>query len=217
MYPKPPRPIGITVLSIFFVWIGGVGTLVFPVFIFAGTSRMIAQLCETQLHWSHALSVIAARLLCTFWFGAYVLYLFIGIGLWKLRRSALKAIIFVQWFGIGMGIITSLVVLRYQPSLALGLGVWFTGILGCFLWYLTRPAVRWPFEVIYAIEHSLTIPPPPPSSTMALWKKGSIGVGLVAIILTTFVTTLLATVEKSFRSSDIYKLSIKKLKIPLAS
>ena len=133
MHPKPARPTGITLLSVLFMWIGGFGTLVFPIFLFVGTGNLLAELFETQLHWSHALSLALATLVCTVWYSAYVLYLCIGIGLWKLKRMALRAIMAVQWFGIGMGVVASLVVAHYEPLLAFGVCVWCSGICGAFL------------------------------------------------------------------------------------
>jgi len=205
MFPKPSRPIGITLLSILFVWNGGGGTLFFPIFILAGASGLVAKLIETELHRSHWLSVAISSLLFIILFAGNVLYLCIGIGLWKLRRWALKAIIAVHWFVIGAAVLASLIILRYDAILALGSAVWCGGIMGCFLWYLTRPGVRWPFEATYAAAHGLAIPAPPPPSNTATWVKVSVGVGIVVTIILVFILSLWSFIEKELRSSDVYQ------------
>ena len=208
MYPQPKRPLGITLLSILFLWIGGFGTLFFPFFILAGTSGMLANLLETELHRSLALSIALASTLSIIWFGAYVLYLCIGIGLWRLRRWALKAIIYVQWLGIGMGVIACIGVARFQPLLAVGVGVWCIGIFACFLWYLMRPSTRWPFEATYALANKLPAPPAPPASKVALWLRITIGIGAAATVFAVFFIAVMSAVEKSFRASVPYNMAL---------
>ena len=205
MYPLPRRSIGITLLSILFLWIGGFGTLVFPFIIFAGSSGQLASLLETELHRSHTLSITIASLCFIILGCGYVLYLCLGIGLWRLRRWALKGTIIVQWIGIGGGAIVALITLHYEPLLALSGVACNAGIFGGFLWYLTRPAVRWPFEAVYATAHGLVVPPAPPPSKTATWLKVSIGAAIAVALVTVFVIALRISVEKSFRSSVLYK------------
>ena len=205
MFPRPTRPIGITLLSILFVWNGGFGTFVFPIFILVGVSGMVARLIETELHQSHWLSITLASLLFIVWYAGYVLYLCIGICLWKLQRWALQAIIIVHWCVLAMAVIAALIVLHYDGWMALAIGVWCTIIPGCFLWYLTRPAVRWPFEATYAASHGLAIPPSPPPSKTATWVKVCIGLGVFVTTMVVFGVSLWFSIEKMMRSSDVYQ------------
>jgi hypothetical protein len=209
MHPHPSRPIGITLLSLLFLWIGCIGTLFFPIMILAGGTGQLSNLLESGMIHSHVLSVTLTCVFAILWFGCYVLYAWIGFGLWKLRLAALKGTIVVHWFGIAMGLAASIVLLRYAPVLALGIGVWTVGIFGGILWYLMRPRVRWPFEVTFAASRGLPIPPLPSTSGLASWKTIAIGVSVATIIVATFTISLLYTVQKVLRSSAAYEIALK--------
>jgi len=192
-------------MSIMFVWNGAIGSLILPIFVLVGVSGMVARLIETELHRSHWFSITVASVLFIVWYVGYVLYLCIGIGLWKLRRWALKAIIIVHWFIVAIAVIAALVILHYDGWMSLAVGVWCTVIPGCFLWYLTCPAVRWPFEATYAASHGIAIPLQPAPSKTATWIKVCVGLVVVVVTMVVFGVSLWFSIEKMMRSSDVYQ------------
>src|SRR5580692_5996449 len=148
MFPKPQRPVGITLLAILFLWIGGFGSLLFPIFIVTGATKQIVELWLSAAKHSNALIMAVATLLSIVWWGAYVLYAFIGFGLWKLRRWAWKGMVVIQWIGVALfiGQAISFGIIFSSVVMGIGTAVFELGITGGILWYLYRPAVRWPFE-----------------------------------------------------------------------
>ena len=201
MYPPPKRPLGITLLAIPFVWIGCMGTLIFPLMILAGIGRTFWQLLTPYLFHSKALSLTVTTLLLIIWLGGYVLYAFIGFGLWKLRRWALKATVIVNSIAIAMGVIVVAFLVKLEPLLAvpmaIGLVIPYAGIL----WYLRRPNVRAAFGLHAPI-------PAMPSKPRKTWVIVTVAVSAFVILIALFVCGLLLAVDKSFRRSDIYAMSL---------
>lgn len=211
------RPLGITLLALMFLWIGCGGTLIFPIMIVTGgVGQMWDMLAPSLIH-SHVLNLIASCLFSLIWFGAYVLYAFIGFGLWKLRKWALRAVTIVQWIGLVAGLIGATVVARFQPTLAISVGIGTLAPFAGLLWYLRRPHVGYAFEPqttssIISFESGPPPPPPPALSTprRKVWVQVTIALGICAVFFSLFAGSLLYAVEKMFHSSDVYKIALSR-------
>ena len=199
-----------------FLYIGCLGTIVFPIMIFTGgVGQMWDMLGPSFIH-SHVINLIASCLFSLTWFGAYVLYAFIGFGLWKLRKWALRAVTVVQWLGLAGGLFGAIVVARFQPVLAISVGIGTLAPFAGLLWYLRRPRVRAAFDPqtdrpVIPFE-SGPPPPPPPLSTSRrkVWVQVTIVLGICGVVLALFVGSLFYTVETMFRSSDAYKIALSR-------
>lgn len=164
---------------------------------------------------SHVLNLIASCLFSLTLFAAYVLYAFIGFGLWKLRKWALRAVSIVQWLGLVGGLVGAIVVASFQPVLAISVGIGTLAPFGGILWYLRRPSVRYAFgetpsiPEIPAVYRSSPLPPPLPRP---LWVKVTIGVGICIVLFAIFAGSLFYAVEKMIRSSGAYNMALKQAK-----
>jgi hypothetical protein len=204
MYPQPKRPLGITLLAIPFIWIGCSGALILPLMSLAGVGAIFRKLLTPYLFHSTALAVAASSLLLLLWLGAYILYAFLGYGLWKLRPWALKGAVIVHVFGIVIGLIAVIILLKYEPLMALPIGIGTISPFAGILWYLKRPNVRAAF--------GMPVPTPPiatvPRKPLKPWVMVTIALSACAILLVTFVFGLLFAIDKTFRQSDIYNMSL---------
>src|ERR1700686_1030859 len=119
MTSKSKRPILVTLLSLMFLWIGCLGSLFFPVFLFTGLTGSMWDQTTAGLGQSAAL----IRFLIHFgkypfllaWFSAYVAYAFIGFGLWKLRNWSRKAVIGISIFGLAISPVVVPFIFRPVP------------------------------------------------------------------------------------------------------
>src|SRR5580692_5004184 len=102
MNDRHKRPLGITLLALPFLWIGCLGTLIFPILLLTGGVGQLSEAFLAQRIQSDGLRFAVATLLTLIWFGMYVLYGFIGLGLWRLRKWAWWAAVIVQWISIAM-------------------------------------------------------------------------------------------------------------------
>src|ERR1700733_10677053 len=105
MNDRHKRPLGITLLALPFLWIGCLGTLIFPIFLLTGAIRQLVDGLTIDFIQSENLRLAIACVLALVWFGGYVLYAFIGFGLWKLRRWGWKTLVVAQLVGLGIGLI----------------------------------------------------------------------------------------------------------------
>jgi hypothetical protein len=211
------RPLGITLLALLFLWIGCFGTLFFPIMIILGGVGQLWDTLTSTLIYSHALNLVGLWLFSLTWFSAYVLYAFIGFGLWKLHKWALRAIVIVQWLGIIGALIAVIGVAQFQAALAISVGVGTIAPFGGILWYLSRPHVRYAFEpevgssdvpVVYEPPSTSELPTPSPSGR--LWGKLTIAAIVCIVLIAVFVGGLFYSVEKMFRSSGIYKIAMSR-------
>lgn len=225
MQVQRKRPFGITLLSLLFLWIGCGGSLIFPIVFFAGDMSSLLDTLTRNFIQSHALRLTGICLVYLIWHGLYILYAFIGFGLWKLRKWALQAIVIVLWVVIIGGLIAAVVVARYQAALAVTVGLGTVAPFGGILWYLSQPRVRYAFEVE---ADSLDIPviceSPSSSPSGRRWVKITI---ITVTCVTIFVGGVFYSVDKMFRTSEAYKLAlssaqhspciIKKLGTPISA
>jgi hypothetical protein len=81
MNDRRKRPLGITLLALPFLWIGCIGTLIFPILVLTGAVGQLSEAFLAERIQSDGLRLAVATLLTLIWFGGYVLYGFIGFGL----------------------------------------------------------------------------------------------------------------------------------------
>jgi hypothetical protein len=221
MNPQRKRPLGITLLALPFLWIGCMGTLIFPIMIFAGVGRTLWEsLTPSPIHsngWGLFLTVV---ILMT-WLGGYLLYAFLGYGLWKLRRWALKGATIVQFMVITVGLVATAVWLKYQPLIAIPFGIALIAPPALILWYLKRSHVQAAFDpsVPYCPISAYPVAPTgqpavnwQPQSTpknKTVWKYVVIGVVACVVLLALFVSSLFYGIDKMFRSSDVYRMALE--------
>jgi hypothetical protein len=137
-----------------------------------------------------------------FWYGGYVLYAFIGFGLWRLRRWAWKAVFILQLVTVGFGLIAAVCCHR-DPFMAAAIAVLSLSFTGVILWYLNQPNVRAAFGVDDWVIHL----PRFADSTgtrlpkMKTWMK----ITIVAVVcLALFTGFLFFGINEIFRKSDVY-------------
>lgn len=199
------RPIGITLLAIVFLWIGCIGTLIFPIMGLVGGLGGLGELVLGHVVHSESLLHLLSILLGALWFGAYVLYAFIGFGLWKLRKWAWKAVVIVHWICVCGGALGGLITALHNAAMGIAL----LGILapyGGILWYLYRPGVRIAFEPLDYSGPMIVPPPPKPTSRRSV----AFVVGLCVLGVAVFAGALFISVEKMMRSSDVYKIALNR-------
>ncbi len=205
MNPKRKRPIGITLLAAIHLWIGCLGTLIFPFVAFSGeTTLPFQRLGAAIIHSSFWLRT-TSYLFVSIWFLAYVAYIFIGFGLWKLRNWARKAVLALTVIFIFICIL-SLLFFAKMGVLAVVIVVGIVIPYAWIVWYLKRPRVcfafgAWPSNS----DGGLSAEPPP-----GLSKIGKACVA--AVIMASFglwVGSLMVAVESMFRSSEIYQMTLK--------
>lgn len=206
MQPQLPRPVGIILLALQYLMIGCFGTLFLPIFLWVFPPQ-IHTLVSLVIH-QRALSMLVTCLVMLVWGGGYVLYAAMGYGMFKLRLWSLKAAIAIQWLCFVLALIAIGVLAKSDWLLSLSVGtfclLWPAGIL----YYLRRPRVRWPFDAATAIAKAQPIPPQPPASTTPTWKIVTCVVTVFVLGVTVFVVGLIASIEKSFRSSTAYSMAI---------
>jgi hypothetical protein len=210
MNDRHKRPLGITLLALPFLWIGCLGTLIFPILLLTGGVGQLSEAFLAQRIQSDGLRLAVATLLTLIWFGMYVLYGFIGLGLWRLRKWAWWAAVIVQWISIAMCIAAGAIIastIAKQPLVAIPLAIGLMAPLAGILWYLYRPQVRIAFQLEVAAEVPLPVVAPTPTrKKIPVWIKvtSSVVVGFAL-----FAGSIFWLVESMFRSSDIYALTLK--------
>ena len=203
-YSQPPRkrPLGVTLIALLFLWIGGFGTLVFPLFVLAGlATKQGPSLLSSVIH-SHALAVFISSLFALIWYSVYVAYLFIGIGLWRLRNWARKAVIGISIFCM-VAFVAIVIPLTWKlPYVMLPMLIGMALPVGWQIWYLQRPRVRFAFGALPALP-IISGPPPRPAKHSGLWIAAAV---VVAFAL--FCGSLFYEIGSLFHSSDVYKLAL---------
>jgi hypothetical protein len=204
MILKRTRPIGITLLAVTFLWIGCVGTLVFPIICLSGGADHLWRFIAGRAVHSEAALKIAGFLFASIWFLLYVAYAFIGFGLWRLRDWARRAIIWINC-SASVVCIPVLAFLVKPAPLAVSVIVWAAFWLGGIAFYLHRPRVRFAFGVWKpAADAAIEAPPP------GLSKWGITGVVLASLFtLAVFFEGLSIGIASSFRESGLYQAALK--------
>ena len=207
MNPKPGRPVGVTLLAIVFLWIGGWGTLLFPLFLlFPGGLNPGWKLALGPMIHRPTLLTAVSWFLTAGWYLAYVAYLFIGVGLLKLRNWARIGVLVISGLGVFLGVIATAVLARYHPAIPVLIGLPAAMPFAWIGWYCMRPGVRFAFGAwpVKLDENSSPIPPP------RLSTRDRILVGIFAGATTVglFVVSLLITVSTVMRSSEAYRMAM---------
>lgn len=208
MHPQLPRPVGVILLALNHLAIGSFGTLFLPIVLLFAARELWIVIAD-GVH-SKPVGLFLTCLLVIVWLGGYVLYIFIGYGMLKLRSWALKAAVVTHWFGLAAALIALTIAARFDWTLSLSLGaaclLWFGGII----YYLQRPRVRWPFEAATAITRGEPVPSQPPASAVPTWKLVTFVTTACVVCVTVFVVGLFATIERSFRSSTVFAMAIER-------
>jgi len=205
---KRKRPIGVTLLAFVFLWIGCLGSLFFPIFLFSGLTSMMWKQMTAGLDQS----VLVFRLFVHFGayalglvlFLLYVAYACIGFGLWKLRNWARQAVMGLFLFLVVLSFAIPLIFIR-PASFAISMIIGWIFPSAWFVWYLQRPRVRWAFGAEIPMEGSSLSSEPPEGMS----RGGKIWTG--AAILGTFflfLCSLTFTVESMFRNTEIYRTTL---------
>lgn len=210
MNSKPKRPVGITLLAGVFLWIGCLGSVLFPIFlIFFGLANdMVNDLVGGvgQSHtWLRPAVRTGAYLLVLIWYLLYVAYACIGFGLWKLRNWARKAVLGLSALSAVVGLLV--VPLAGQPTPMSGAWIvsWIS-LWAWLAWYLMRPRVCFAFGTIVPTS----VGPPDSEPPGGLSRKGKIQVATAAFAtIGLCFCSLLYAVENEFRHLQIYQMSLK--------
>ena len=194
------RPIGVLLLTLVFLWIGCGGTILFPIFVLDGQARsLFKQLAYGVFRsgfwvnaWSYAF--------CFLWYALYVAYAAIGIGLWKLRDWARRAVIVLFAFLAFISIPVLLFRVPWQVTLPIVVGMIMPPCAWA-IWYLKRPRVRFAFEAtLSSVDTGNGFVPPPKLSTLGR-------IGVIAGVVGTFFLFLVAlpfAMDEAIRTSSVY-------------
>ena len=194
MMAKRERSFGITLLALSFLWIGGLGSILFPLMFLAGIYKNLPFLLPA---WPKLL--VNCSLLM--WYLAYVAYLIIGIGLWKLRDWARRALQAITILSIAAAVVYSFfikpVILVFPLTVCAGT------FSGWMLWYTMRPRVKYRFT--NNPEQSGLPAEFPPSMT----KAGKIWTGMALFgTFGLYILSLLIAISYIMRQSDVYKMAL---------
>lgn len=204
MNPKPKRPIGVTLLSIVFLWIGVGGSLFLPFILQFGAGNDLWRLLLGPKIDSDMWVKAASYGLDGLWYLCYVAYAFIGFGLWKLKNWARKSVLAITALMVVAGLVASLVFVR--PALlsfsVLGCTAFYSGWLA---WYLLRPRVQYSFGVWRRYTPSGEWIEPPGLSKR--WKMG-ISFLIPTSLIVLFAIPLYFAVNAELRESGAYKLTM---------
>ncbi len=202
------RPVGVTLLALVYLWIGGFGTVFFPIiflfWVLTGALPMLSrQIAGGMIH-SEILLKITSYTLLSVWYLLYLAYLAIGIGLWKLKNWARKASIAINLFAAAISVAALPFFVR-PALLAVACVAWtfvpFSGIA----WYLYRPRVRFAFGAWLPQGDRSAADLPP-----GLSRAGKvIVVATLAGTIVLFFFGVSTTVEDAFRKSDVYRMALR--------
>jgi hypothetical protein len=197
--PKRGRPIGVILLGLTFLWIGVIGTLIFPIMAALGGLSEFWKFLAKGIISSPFWLRITGYVLNSIWFFLCVAYLFIGVGLFKLRNWARKSVAGLNGFAaVFCAIILPLLVKPAPLAVAVVIGTApaFAGIA----WYMMRPRVRWAFSDSRIGEQL-----PPPLSRIA---KAGVVAG-INVILISYGCSLFFAVESTFRDAPYFKMALE--------
>jgi hypothetical protein len=202
------RPIGVTLLALVFLWIGCLGSLFFPLFLFSGLTRMMWNQTTAGVNqsqpWLRFIVQHGAYPFSLLWWLFYMAYACIGFGLWKLRNWARQAVLGLTIFSVTVSLL--LVPFLVRPA-ALAFAT-ITGLVPPFawlVWYLNRPRVRFAFGALGPMESDSSISELP--RAMSTWGK----IFTAAAVMSTFamfVCSVLFAVQSMFRQSQVYRITL---------
>ncbi|HEY4358313.1 MAG TPA: cytochrome c oxidase assembly factor Coa1 family protein [Acidobacteriaceae bacterium] len=205
MYPRPERPLGVTLLALTHFWSAS-GAVFFPLMFLMMSLAGVLRNLAGQFP-SRALGFVVICLIALLWWGLYIFLGFLGYGLWTLRPWGRKASIALQWVGIATSIVILIVMAVVMHTAWVGLiAIPVSAFYGFILWYLQWPNVRRAFGETVVLENR------PPSQLVSrmlkipLWARIIGGLGLC---LAMFVCLLVFGVESMMRSSDAYPMALQ--------
>lgn len=190
MMVKRERSFGITLLALTFLWIGGLGSIFFPFMLLAGLYKAIPVLLPDGPKLLINLSLLL-------WYLGYVAYLIIGIGFWKLRDWARRALQGIAILAIVVGVICSFFI---KPAIFNFPIIVCAGTFsGWTLWYTMRPRVKYRFA---SNPEQNELPP-------GITKTGKIWVGVTAFgTFGLYLLSLFVAISYIMRQSDAYKMAL---------
>ena len=194
MSPKRERPIGITLLALSFMWIGGMGSILFPLLVATGVFRS-----RDLVPLFHAQSSLAINTVLVLWFLTYFAYEFIGVGLWRLHNWSRRAVQGLAVLAIGAGVVISLLFFRHS-LLAVPVLIATGTFFGWLFWYTVRPRVAYAFGGELTQSQEM---PPGMSTRGIVWT-------VVAAVFTfgLYVIAFLFAVVSVMRESGAYKIAL---------
>jgi hypothetical protein len=202
---KQKRPVGITILALVHLWIGCLGTIVFPFVAFSSETSLAFQRLGAAVIHSESMLKIGAEVFFSVWFLAYVAYAVIGFGLWKLRNWARKALLALNVIFIFVCVL-SLLFFAKMGTLAVVIVIGIAIPCAWIVWYLKRPRVCYAFGAAPWFRDGVPVKDPSP----CLSKAGKFLVaGAILATFALFCGSLMVTGESMFRSSEIYEMTLK--------
>lgn len=195
MSSKATRPLGITLLALIHLWIGCLGTIVFPFIVVSGAFSSLHLMLEPVFH---SEANIVAPLFLAAWFAMYVLYAWIGYGLWTLKNPARKAVLWIALFGMLSGLLLSgylAVTHKIDVTLIAAPCI----LLVCYplsiAWYLQTSVVRMAFKVI-------------PFDPAQGKRSKTIPIAITCVFLATIMVAVRITTEHMFTHSPVYAMAL---------
>lgn len=192
-------------LAIVFLWIGGFGTIFFPVIALVGGLTGLSRLVLGSTIHSESWLKIASFTLGSLWYFCYVAYLGIGIGILKLKNWARKCILGINVFGMVAGILVAVVFVR-PFWMTFAVSAWCFFGFGWLAWYLMRPRVRHAFGAWRKYTPAGEWIQPP-----GLSRRGKFLVGVTAGVTTIglFTCSLFFGVSSMMRESVAYRMTME--------
>jgi hypothetical protein len=203
MPTEQPRPIGVTILALIYLWIGCGGTLFFPIIaLFGGTTLLWRQIAADVIHSGEALRV-TSYLFSSILFLLYVAYAAMGFGLWRLRNWARLVVVWINAFLVAVCLICLPIFVK-PAFFAIPLLIATLPPFGWIIWYLMRPRVRFAFGALPAeLEGKMNARP-----------RGLSKMGVAWIVLGAFATFALFIIsvftlaEGMMRATRAYSMAL---------
>ena len=194
-----------TILALIYLWIGGLGTLFFPVIALSGGGTDLWRHRAEGAIQSEAALRITGALFSAVLFLCYVAYAVMGFGFWKLRNWARKLAVGINLF-FGVAAAIALPIFARPALVAIPLCIGTVPPLAWIVWYLMRPRVRYAFGALQAQESD-----GPDTTPRGLSKMGIawVAIGVVATFALFFVSVFVL-VESMFHSSGVYTMALTK-------
>jgi hypothetical protein len=194
------RPLGVLLLTLLFLWIGCGGTILFPIFVFDGQATSLFKQLAYGVFRSEFWLSASSYAFCFLLFALYLAYAAIGIGLWKLRDWARRAVVVLFSFICIASIPVLLFRIPWQVTVPMVVGMVMPPFAWA-IWYLKRPRVRFAFDAASSsVDTGNGFVPPPKLSTL-----GRIGViaGAVGTFFL-FLVSLSLALDEAIRTSAVY-------------
>jgi len=199
------RPVGVTILALIYLWIGCLGTIVFPFIALTGGGSLLWRGWVAGTIHSEAILRVTGYIFTFVWFLLYVAYAFMGFGFWKLRNWARKVAVGINLF-FAVAAAAALPIFAKPALIAVLLCIGTIPPILWIVWYLMRPRVRYAFGALEAREAFDQDAAPSGLSKMGIaW----VVIGVVATFALFFVSVFVL-VESMFHGSEVYAAALAK-------